>query len=153
MICPPNVSDACIMSYRKSKLYGMCLVLVFAGCGGNSDLASVHGTVTLDGKPLAGAQVVFAPTSQGATAYGRTDADGKYEMMFSDTAKGAWLGENVVRISTEDVGTGDSPAKKEVVPASYNLRSSLRANVEKKANTFDFPLESGSGKVIQTIKE
>ena len=141
------------MNLQKLKLVNIFVILTLAGCGGNSELASVTGTVTLDGKPLEGAQVVFAPTSSGATAYGRTDAKGRYEMMFSDSEKGAWLGENIVRISTEDVGTGDSAAKKEVVPAVYNLRSNLRASVEKKANTFDFALESNSGKVVQTLKE
>ena len=141
------------MIVRSLHIIGMVSLLAVAGCGGNSDLASVTGTVTLDGEPLEGAAVVFAPTSAGATAYGRTDAQGRYEMMFSDDEKGAWLGENIVRISTEDVGSGDSPARPEVVPAIYNQRSTLRANVEKKANTFDFALESDAGRVIQSLKE
>jgi hypothetical protein len=129
------------------------LALGLLGCGGNDELASVRGKVTLDGAPLEGAQVVFSPTTAGSTAYGLTDSNGDYEMMFSDDEKGAWLGENVVRITTEDVGTGDSPATKEVVPAVYNIRSTLKASVEKKANTFDFELKSDAGKVIQSITE
>jgi hypothetical protein len=132
---------------------GLVLLSISLGCGGIDDLASVRGKVTLDGQPLEGAMVVFAPTSAGSTSYGRTDANGEYEMMFSDDDKGAWLGENVVRISTEDVGSGDSPAKKEVVPAVYNQRSTLKATVEKKANTFDFDLKSDAGKVVQTLTE
>lgn len=121
------------------------------GCGGNSELASVTGKVTLDDKPLAEAFIVFAPTSAGTTSYGRTNAAGEYVMMFSDSEKGAWLGETVVRISTGDVGMGASGAKKEMVPAVYNLQSTLRKTVEKKANRFDFELKSTAGKIKQTI--
>jgi hypothetical protein len=141
------------MQFLGRTIWTLCLATTLVGCGGNDDLASVRGKVTLDGKPLEGAQVVFAPVSEGATSYGRTDSSGNYVMMFSDKDKGAWLGENVVRISTEDVGTGDSPAKKELLPAIYNTRSTLRANVEKKANTFDFELESGAGRVMQSLTE
>lgn len=89
----------------------------------------------------------------GTTSYGRTSTTGEYEMMFSDTEAGAWLGENAVRITTEDVGTGDSPASKERVPSVYNARTTLKAMVEKKANVFDFELKSSAGKVKQAIVE
>src|SRR5256885_2803991 len=79
------------------------------GCGSRGDLASVRGKVTLDGQPLPDAFVVFAPTKKGTTSYGRTDAGGNYEMMFTDYQKGAWLGENSVRISTGDLGSGGGP--------------------------------------------
>ncbi len=131
----------------------MCLVTICCGCGGNSDLASVTGTVTLDGKPLENAQVTFAPTTAGTTSYGRTNSNGEYEMLFSDSEKGAWLGENLVRITTADVGTGDSPGRKEIVPSVYNQETKLKAVVEKKANVFDFELESKAGKVKQSIRE
>ena len=136
-------------------LGGMALscLMFTAGCGSNNDLATVTGKVTLDGKPLEGAQVVFAPTGGGTTSYGRTDANGEYQMMFTDSERGAWLGENVVRISTEDVGTGDSPAKKEVVPGVYNSRSTLKVTVEKKPNVFDFDLKSDAGNVRQMLTE
>jgi hypothetical protein len=128
----------------------LSLGLVFAvgGCGGNSELASVTGKITLDGKPLAEAFVVFAPTAAGTTSYGRTNAAGEYVMMFSDSEKGAWQGENIVRISTGDVGAG---AKKEILPAIYNVESTLRKSVEKKANRFDFELKSNAGKIKQSI--
>ncbi len=126
---------------------------ILPGCGGNSNLASVRGKITLDEKPLPNAFVVFAPLSNGTTSYGRTNENGEYEMMFSDREKGAWVGENSVRITTGDVGTGDSPASKEQVPAIYNSETTLRVVVEKKANEFHFDLKSKAGKVKQTIRE
>src|SRR5437867_1606445 len=56
----------------------LCLLAASAvcGCGSRSDLAAVHGKVTLDSQPLPDAFVVFAPTAHGTTSYGRTDAGG-----------------------------------------------------------------------------
>src|SRR6266550_1132156 len=89
---------------KESVVWRLCwLTLLSAcllGCGARGDLASVRGKVTLDGQPLPDAFVVFAPTKKGTTSYGRTDAGGNYEMMFTDYQKGAWIGENSVRIST-----------------------------------------------------
>jgi hypothetical protein len=147
------------MIHQPKKLYSLvCLVSLLSfgainGCGSNNDLASVTGKITLDGQPLADAAVVFSPTSAGTTSYGRTDSSGNYVMMFSDSEKGAWIGENLVRISTGDVGVGGDQGKKETVPSVYNVSSTLRKTVEKKANRFDFELMSSAGKVKQTIVE
>lgn len=138
---------------RLASLVAICSLMVLTGCGGNADLASARGKITLDGQPLPNALVVFAPVAGGTTSYGRTNAQGEYEMMFSDRERGAWLGENSVRITTGDVGTGDTPGTKERVPVIYNSETTLKAVVEKKANVFNFELESKAGKVKQTIRE
>lgn len=129
------------------------VLLLLGGCGGNDNLARVTGKVTLDGEPVVGALVVFSPVAGGTTSYGRTTASGEYEMMFSDNERGAWLGENAVRITTADVGTGDTPASKERIPSVYNSETKLKAVVESKANVFDFSLQTSAGKVKQTIRE
>lgn len=131
----------------------VALLAVCIGCSGNDNLARVTGKVTLDDQPLGNALVVFSPLSGGTTSYGRTSAEGNYEMMFSDSEKGAWLGENAVRITTADVGTGSSSATKERVPTVYNTQTTLKAMVEKKRNVFDFSLKSSAGKIKQSIME
>ena len=141
------------LAKRILSLVAICFSISITGCGGNSDLASVTGKITFDDKPLADAFVVFSPTSAGTTSYGRTNSAGEYEMVFSDNEKGAWLGENIVRITTGDVGTGSSSAKKEILPSVYNVNSTLRQTVEKKTNRFDFDLKSSAGKIKQTITE
>src|SRR6266550_918944 len=80
-------------------MYVGMVLLPLPGCSKRGDLASVQGKITLDGQALANAFVVFAPTTHGTTSYGRTDASGNYEMMYTDNEKGAWIGNNSVRIS------------------------------------------------------
>src|SRR2546421_7036927 len=129
---------------KDSVVWRFCwLTLLSArliGCGSRGDLASVRGKVTLDGQPLPDAFVVFAPTKKGTTSYGRTDAGGNYEMMFTDYQKGAWLGENSVRISTGDLGSGGGPGPKERVPIVYNEASTLTAEVKPGTNNLNFEL-------------
>jgi hypothetical protein len=120
----------------------VALAIGVVGCGGSSDLASVRGKVMLDGQPLPDAFIVFAPTAQGTSSRGKTDTSGEYEMMFTDREKGAWIGENLVRIYTGDVN-----GPKERVPAVYNESTTLKVEVKRGANAFDFALESKAGKV------
>lgn len=144
--------------WERTRLYGVSLPLLLlvavCGCKGNKDLGQVTGTITLNGEPLQDAFVIFAPTQGGTTSYGRTDAEGRYEMMFSDDAKGAWLGENRVEISTADVGaTSPDGGAREKVPAIYNQNSTLKVEVESGSNTHDFELKSDEGRVVQPISE
>jgi hypothetical protein len=125
----------------------LVLALAMLGCGSRGDLASVRGKVTLDGQPLPDAFVVFAPISKGTTSYGRTDAGGNYEMTFTDREKGAWIGENSVRISTGDLGSGGAPGPKERVPVVYNQETTLKAEVKPGSNTFNFDLKSNVGRI------
>jgi hypothetical protein len=148
-------SNSCwraLFSVRTTFLLAALVVLI-AGCSKRGDLADVRGKVTLDGEPLANAFVVFAPTEHGTTSYGRTDATGNYEMMFTDTEKGAWIGNNSVRISTGDLATGGGPGPKERVPVVYNEATTLAAEVKPGKNKFDFDLKSDAGRIKGAPKE
>ena len=126
----------------------ICVGLVsLLGCGSRGDLAAVGGKVTLDGQPLASAFVVFSPTTHGTTSYGRTDSAGNYEMMFTDSEKGAWIGENLVRISTADLDRGGGAGPKERVPVVFNQETTLKADVKRGGNTFNFDLKSNAGRI------
>ncbi|MFN6105960.1 MAG: carboxypeptidase-like regulatory domain-containing protein [Planctomycetaceae bacterium] len=61
----------------------LLLVMGFVGCGsGNSGptLYPVVGTVTYQGKPLAGARITFIPEKEGAIAIASSDSSGKFTM-------------------------------------------------------------------------
>jgi len=126
-------------------------LLVFAGGCGSDGLVGVTGTVTLDGEPLENAFVEYTPQVEGGSmSYGRTDAKGKYDMMFSLNAKGAMPGDNIVRITTADVGDEGAAGSKERVPTRYNEESDLHADVvDGKSNVFDFDLTTEGAEVVQ----
>jgi len=125
--------------------------LVLSGCGG-SDLGSVSGTVTLDGNPLAGAQVMFMPVGGGGVSTGETDSAGKYTLICADGSQGAVIGAHTVSIELiEEEDTGDGTGEDEseasgegLVPARYNEETELKADVQAGSNTFNFDLETGA---------
>ena len=56
-----------------------------------TQVADVVGTVTLDGKPLEGASITFAPQS-GRSSSGVTDSSGRYSLNYTGSIRGAMLG-------------------------------------------------------------
>ena len=120
------------------------------GCGTSGpEIATVEGTVTLDGKPLHEASVLFInQSSRPAGAW--TDESGKYRLMFDENRSGAIPGDNLVRITTFRFGVEGKPGKKETIAMEYNVRSKLSFKVEpNKKNVANFDLKSG-GKVDQS---
>lgn len=122
-------------------------LLVLGGCGGNPNLGKVSGTIHLDGKPLPNAMITFTPAEGGATSFGKSDESGHYRMTFSDSQMGAWIGVNKVEIRTGDVLPDNSGRTPELVPAVYNAKSTLTADVQQGSNNIDFELDSKASKV------
>lgn len=133
----------------------LCAGLCGCGGGGSDDLSmgQVTGTVRLDGQPLPGVAVLFAPettgdkANSGGPSTGVTDKDGKYKLEYSDTKSGAVVGKHTVRLTTgrragEDETGKRTPPVPEKLPAKYNLQSTLTQEVKPGENTFDFDLKS-----------
>ncbi len=122
------------------------------GCGSSNapELGSVHGVVTLDGKPLEGATVEFYPT-RGRPSIATTDEDGEYNLKYTLEEMGATLGQHTVRISTfeEYLDDNENDAQKpERVPTKYNAKSELKREVKAGDNPFNFELTS-DGEILQ----
>lgn len=138
-------------SARLAPIVVLGLLLV-AGCGGSDeDLASVEGTVTLDGQPLAGARVEFDldpgavayGKMSGSSAYGRTDARGRFKLKSTHERSGAPVGKNIVRITTRDVtidSDGNEVLVPERLPPKYNTATELSEEVTPGSNDFTFEL-------------
>lgn len=87
----------------------IALPLMFAGCNDGYNTVPVSGTVTLDGEPLAGVEVVYFPMPTEETAnvgpfsVGTTDAQGKYTLKTRYDEDGAVIGEHRVTFAYGDV--------------------------------------------------
>jgi hypothetical protein len=123
----------------------------------------VAGTVMLDGKPLADAEVAFylqgAPVEGFYGSAAKTDAEGKFELIAGE-AKGAVPGSYKVTVSAMKDANGGPVVisegmdleqlkmqgqAKETLPPKYSdmEKTELKATVEKgKADGYDFPLKS-----------
>lgn len=120
-------------------------MMVCSGCGQSGpEVASVEGTVTLDGQPLPNASVIFVPEG-GRPAAAMTDAEGHYVLTFSKDKQGATPGKHKVRITTfveADEGEGIE-GQPEKVPMKYNAQTTLEFVVEEgKKNIANFDLDS-----------
>lgn len=134
------------MTRTQTSLLAAAWLVAVAGCGSSGPpLGRVSGTVTLDGKPLEGARIVFQPLEGDSPSTARTQADGRYELIYLRDHKGATIGKHEVTISTfrqlsgtEGSGRTEIPER---VPARYNDATQLVRQVEPGSTTFDFELE------------
>lgn len=115
------------MNLKRQVLWGLLLISA-VGCGGDGrpSLVKVTGTVTLDGKPLAGAIVAFQPITDAKAKFqrpsaGTTDASGKFVLGTYAVDDGAPVGKfRVGIVKREVVGT---------LPENYNSESESETNL------------------------
>jgi hypothetical protein len=155
------------MMFRGLALLALCSIVSVSlvGCGGNSDLGQVTGTVTMDGAPLPNALVTFTPTGGGRGSTGTTDDQGKYILIYAGE-QGALIGEHKVTVTSirtaaaqdmsevssdsdayEQQAMGDTSAydnaeTTETIPAKYNTQSELLETVESGSNEINLELTS-----------
>jgi hypothetical protein len=93
-------------------------------------MGRVHGTVTIDGKPLASGSVVTLPNS-GRGARGLI-TNGEFDLGTSGTTDGAIVGKHKFAVSAQEQQQGgpEGPAGKLLVPERYT-------NPETSGFTFD----------------
>ena len=128
------------------------LALLSHGCSSGAarvDTAPVHGTVTLDGKPLPYGQVVFQPLS-GRIAKGVVE-DGKFTLGTYKTADGAVLGRHRVSVTARKALEGEEPGAlglplfgPSLIPERYgdSASSGLAFEVTSGDNVFHIELSS-----------
>jgi hypothetical protein len=134
----------------RTVLFGL-FCATFIGCG--NGLATVHGIVTLDGKPLAGSEhlrgtVKFSPEDgHGTMAIGYVDETGRYELS-SGSRIGLVPGKYLVTVSAVEIIPskipGGAPSGRAASPPRYAdaKTSGFTADVARGHNTFDYALLS-----------
>ena len=115
-------------------------------------VAPVSGTITINGKPVEGANIKFQPTSKsnsgvaGGGSYARTDAEGKFTMqLILQDGEGAVVGEHRVYITTGAPAEGQSDAPRivgERVPMEWRDGHHTFEVPEGGTTTADFKIES-----------
>jgi len=113
-------------------------LLCFAGCGSRSDSRipprdSVSGVVTLDGKPIASGSITFfsAEDARQGIQASTSIVDGRYELLVTP-------GKKQVKIS--QVEETKPNVFEDLIPAKYNSKTTLEADVSGENKEFDFPL-------------
>ncbi len=136
---------------RAGCLAGLCLLI--AGCGNQpayegQPRMAVGGRVTIDGQPVDGGTISFIPQSAGSRVTGGSIVGGAY---FIPEEKGANQGSYRVEIHWQkpngkkfhDPDTGEmKDAVKESIPAQYNTKTTLSANISSPQPSLDFDLKS-----------
>ena len=129
----------------------LLIVATVAGCG--DGLATVNGTVTLDGEPIAGGPqmygtVTFYPESgSGVPAVGLIDQAGQYYVK-TGARSGIQPGDYLICIAVKKVTMPKNPDAMPqptlITPKKYAsvTESGLREEVQPGDNRFDFALES-----------
>jgi len=102
------LGDLTLKEITSLPLFGVALLLATGllaiGCGPSTGhlpkTVPAAGILTLDGKPVDGAQVVLVADSQGATgAFGATDANGRFSLRAFEEKDGAIPGSYKVQVS------------------------------------------------------
>jgi hypothetical protein len=125
-------------------LWALVALALFAGCGDGRtkfDTATTTGTVTCDGKPVAGAMVFFEPLQAGESAVagksgvGVTDENGVYTVSTYGTKDGAVIGKHRVRVGGGEGGGFECDC--ETNSEKDLMQVEVQADVD---NTFDISL-------------
>lgn len=133
--------------FRKHLLRAGSLALLtmaITGCSrkASPQLGQVEGVITIDGQPASHAMIEFQPAQpNGSPSYGFADATGRYKLQFTGSRHGALLGTHTVRVTFDDDPSPDQPPHPFQIPAKYNKRSELKAEVAVGSNRHDFDLK------------
>lgn len=123
----------------RGFVFALLVPVLAAGCG-ESDLntVSVSGVITLNGKPLENAAVMFKPLAtnvkEAPDSTGITDSEGRYTLKVTTTGQpGAMIGKHRVSITLddyeEDSADDETADYAESIPARYNVESELTFTV------------------------
>ena len=151
----------CSCSLRVAALVFLPILLALAGCGKGDypAMAKVTGTVTYKGKPVPNMMVNFMPT-EGRPSWGKTDAAGKFEMIYDEDYKGVKMGHHKVYFTPPATATiggakskgsskaiaeaaGLTPEEMAEIRSKYGLEETtkLEVDVKKDPEVFDLKLD------------
>ena len=148
---------------RMRSLVALTLLALLTGCSSKPELPArfpVTGTVTMGGRPVEGARIVFIPTTPGLNAASAiSDKDGKYSLTTFEAGDGAQPGSYGIKVAKYDSKPGAAPPPTDAAPVSYEDESKLQFAPDEKPTPqarnslpkkFDSPITS---KLTHTVPE
>jgi len=95
----------------------LAVIALIQGCGDDvaappRELGKVNGTVTLDGRPLTGVEIIFSPDEGGGSSAGVTDDQGNFSLEYSGGGRiGAVVGSHTIafRDDSEEFDANGEP--------------------------------------------
>ena len=128
----------------KFRLALLGLTLFAAGCGADGpQLTDVEGALTLDGKPVPNAELVFIPQDVPvrSPSYGLTDDNGHFVLKFTMQKFGAMPAKHHVQVDIPKGSDEDRQAGKAFkLPKKYVKDGSLTADVKEGKNFIELKL-------------
>ncbi|RLS41724.1 MAG: hypothetical protein DWH81_05570 [Planctomycetota bacterium] len=122
-----------IVNHKSATVFLLAaLTCMLTGCGGADipELGDVKGVVKMNGEPVKGIDVVAYPVD-GRPAFGKTDENGAYSLMFKHGISGTKVGQN--RISPTWTNGGPT------VPKEF---TEMMFDIKPGENTIDFDMKS-----------
>lgn len=137
-------------------LLAVTLNLVFlVGCGNGPATAPASGVVLYNGRPLAEANVVFAPEQGGPTSIALTGPDGKFALSMN-SGSGALIGKHNVSIQASERyrldGKPLSESDRQLQQTESDLQSPFRVR-SKIPETYGNPESSGLSAEVEKGSE
>jgi hypothetical protein len=116
--------------------------VVIAGCGSDRPpLGSLTGTVTLDGKPVQYAGLMFSPVDGGRPSVGGTNEKGEFEAMYVYGVPGAIIGKHRVVFEEGSPESEEDEFKPYAPPANNYTISPKEIEVDSGGTVINFTLE------------
>jgi len=129
-----------------SRYLILLAAIVATGCGGGGpEIGAVSGIVTLDGKPLEKASILFTPQEGGRASAAVSDAEGNYLLKYTQDTEGALVGQHIVTVTTGGEyydDEGNEHEREELVPDFYNNSRAYLLTVDPGSNELNLELDS-----------
>ncbi len=132
------------MNYLRGLMFSC--ILVIAGCGSDRPpLASLTGTVTLDGEPVPYGGLMFSPVDGGRPSLAGLNEEGEFEASYVYGVPGAIIGKHRVTFEESNADGGAESEEDEfkpyAPPANNYTISPTEIEVESGGTVINFTLE------------
>lgn len=133
-----------ISRMRLFALLTVCLFSGLVGCGGAADgLQAVHGTVTFDGEPIEKGRILLRQTTGDQKAYAAEIANGRFELRAEEGPTSVEIRASRIIPGKFDHSNGvPEPVGEMYIPAKYNSKTELTADITSGTNELQFDLSS-----------